>query len=207
MRIKISLFLILITAFSTANCQLNKGNWLVGGSATFSLSNGESISRSGSQKTDYTDIAVSPNIGYFLIDKFAFGLKPGFSYKWRNYGNVINEGNIVAGGGYSKDGFIDLGPFIRYYFLPIDQRVNLVTELNYQHGWSITHPGKAKKYNYSFYCGPIVYFNSSVGLEFLVGYYATKTTTYDITATNIDNISKMNGFQINIGFQISLENY
>lgn len=189
----------------SANSQITKGNWLVGGSANFSSANGQSISGSGSQKYTNTDISISPNLGYFFIDKFAFGLKPGFTNNKNEGGDLINGGVVVGSGGHSNITWFDIGPFMRYYFLPVENRVNVFTEINYKYGTANNHPGKGNRYSYSFYAGPVVYFNSSVGIEFTIGYNSSKSTLKGLNSSNDDYTSKNNMFQIGIGFQIHLE--
>lgn len=136
--------IVLLSAFLMtgfiANAQLDKGIWLVGGSANFSSTNGETIYNGGIQKSTYLDISVSPDIGYFIADKFAVGIKPSFSYSKADYGELIDEGIPVAGGGYSHIMWFDIGPFIRYYFLPIGNRVNIFAEGNYLCGTANTKP-------------------------------------------------------------------
>lgn len=144
------IFIIALFLSTITQGQITKGIWLVGGSANFSSANGETISNTGTQKSIFLDISASPNIGYFIADKFAVGLKPSFTYSKADYGGLINDGVQVAGGGYSHITWFDFGPFIRYYFLPTDNRINVFAEGNYSHGTANTNPGKGKRNSYSF---------------------------------------------------------
>ena len=206
MKQKIKWIFIITLLLSTATqAQLTKGNWLVGGTANFSSANGETISSAGTQKSTYINISASPTVGYFIADQFAIGLKPSLSWFKANYGQSIREGLPTAGGGYANETWFDVGPFIRYYFLPTDNQVNLFAEANYSHGIQWNHPGKGKRDSYSFFAGPAIYLNSSVAIEFAVGYNSTKSVTYGLNSSNDDYRSKRNSFQLSIGFQIHLE--
>jgi hypothetical protein len=98
----IKLFFIATILFTvSANSQITKGNWMVGGDASYDNSkvfdtNNEIIGSGNS-------IRIFPNIGYFIIDKFALGLNGNF-----NYGKSNGSPSNVGYGG---------GPFARYYFL------------------------------------------------------------------------------------------
>lgn len=172
-------FLLLLTK---ANSQITKGNWLVGGNGSFTTF------KVVDEKTRY--LQLSSNIGYFLFDKFAAGLKPSYVY-------------TKAGGGstfFSKSSGIYFGPFARYYFLTADKPFNILLEGSYQHG--IEKKGDdyiTTNYSlntFSIAAGPVIYFNTSVGLEFLVGYGQTKYTTEEHFESR---------FQMGIGLQVHLE--
>ena len=106
---------------------------------------------------------IYPNIGYFFIDKMAGGFKLGF-----NYGKTEGNSSMVGYG---------LGPFVRYYFLNPDKRVNVFAEANYNYYISKTQNFDATKgYNYNFKAGPEIFFNSSVGLEVTINYSSSNST-------------------------------
>lgn len=181
---------ILITLFLSfsAKSQIGEGTWLTGGSANLSSSN-FTYSYSGFVgKGRSTNINISPVIGYFIVDKFAVGAKPSLSYE--------NSSSIS---GTTRSTHFDIGPFVRYYFLPADNVINLFAEANYQYGFIKFQAADSKSRNtFSFYVGPVVYFNSSVGLELFLGYYIRNEKFLDGTV-------KTNSFQINVGFQIQLK--
>jgi hypothetical protein len=186
----------LITGFF-ANAQLDKGVWLVGGSGSF-FSYKLQIK---SQYVDYpnghyTDILISPDIGYFVANRFAIGLRPTFSsYKGENTSTIIsNQRQFFA------------GPFIRYYFLNPEKQFNILTDVCYQLG--INKEGLPRRMdhgsinNFWLMAGPEIFFNSSVGMEVLIGYNYKKSTVKYPEAPNLD-IRK--GFQTSIGFKLHLE--
>jgi hypothetical protein len=94
---------------------------------------------------------------------------------------------------------INIGPFVRYYFLDAENIVNLFAESGYAYG-SITGKGQGEGQHlntFAFLGGTVVYFNSSVGLEFLIAYSTTKALGFP----GADNEIKLG-----IDFQIHLEN-
>ena len=80
---KLLITVLLFFGFSyTSTAQLKKGIWLVGGSGSFYAYSEEYSSANINQKGTFTNIDVTATLGYFIIDKFALGLRPGFnSYK------------------------------------------------------------------------------------------------------------------------------
>ncbi|MCK9404309.1 MAG: hypothetical protein M0Q26_13005 [Chitinophagaceae bacterium] len=185
------LFLILATSFLTAKSQLNKGNWLVGGTGKFYSYNSEYSSATYNTEAKYTQIDLSPSVGYFVIDKLAFGLRPTFS---------SIKGKVIFPGGLSTNvQRYWIGPFSRYYFLNNENNYNIVADLSYQFGFFGGGLAKGHLSTFSALAGPVIYFNTSVGIEFLLGYSYSKE---DVEQGNKE-IRK--GFQIGIGLQIHLE--
>ena len=174
-----------ITSFG----QLTKGNLLLGGNAKLYLF--QENNSTSTYDYNYTQIDVSANVGYFLADKIAFGLRPTFS--------------TFKGGYYSTGGSITtnsqrylIGPYGRYYFLPIDKDFNILTDIGYQYG--LLGGGlKGNASTFSAAAGPVIFFNNSVGIEFLLGYSSSKENA------DYGYSFKRKGFQFLIGFQIHLE--
>jgi hypothetical protein len=184
--------LLLITSSYAAKSQLTKGTWLVGGTGKFYSYNSEISSQNNNTEGKYTQIDLSPNIGYFVADKLALGLKPTFS---------SIKGKVATTGGLSTNvQRYWLGPFGRYYFLETERQFNLLAELSYQFGLLNAGGQKGDLRTFSALTGPVIFFNSSVGIEFLLGYSYSK----EDVESSIKIINK--GFQIAVGFQIHLEN-
>lgn len=182
-------FLTFIFIYS-AKSQITKGNWLVGGTGKFYSYTSTYTSATYSNEASYTQIDLSPNIGYFVADKLAFGLRPTFS---------SIKGEVTTTGGLSTNvQRYWIGPFGRYYFMKPDKQINILTDVSYQYGF-FGGISKGKLNTFSAMVGPVVYFNSSVGIEFLLGYSAS--------AEDVEGYQKetRNGFQIGIGLQIHLE--
>lgn len=176
--------IILILALGLTNdasSQITKNNWMVGGSGSFSQLRSSSTSAAHIKQTDLQIIIL---LGYFPADKFAIGLNPSLNYANNNFG--------------SHSAHINIGPFARYYFLKSQNVVNLFIESAYSYG-SIKANGAGKAqhlHTFSFLGGPVVYFNSSVGMEFTINY--KKTTGVGFQGAN-------NEFRLGVGFQFHLE--
>lgn len=183
--------LLIITAgfiFCNANSQITKGNWMVGGSGSFSTNN---VSATRFQTTN---IEIKPSIGFFIATKLAAGLK--FSYISEDLSKFAQ---MTGSPGLTVHSFL-IGPFVRYYFLEPEKMVNFFAEANYSYGTykstGIFTISDGKSNDLSLALGSAIYFNSSVAIEFSLGYYSTHDVTYGYNN---------NGFQLGIGFQIYLE--
>ena len=195
MKILLTIFIILFLSID-ATSQIDKKTWLVGGTSSFLSYKNTYTSPTFSYTSDRVEIKISPNIGYFPVNKLGIGLRPSYS----KYKDVVN-GN---GGVNSNDNRFELGPFIRYYFLSAEKRYNILTDMCYQYGIYWFKPVKGNINTFSASAGTVVFFNSSVGLEFLLGYYSRNEVIP--LSTGGENVENYKGFQIGIGFQIHLEN-
>ena len=194
---QLSLLFFLLTAnYLTATCQLDKGVWLVGGSGKLYTYNSTFTNPNYRTTVKYTQIDLSPNIGYFIADKLAAGLKPNFSFF---KGSILNQATVS---GTTK---FFIGPFLRYYFLSPDNPFNILTDISYQVGinqYSTPPKDKGKISNFSLMAGPEIFFNSSVGIELLIGYTKYHESVESSTIGYSDN---RKGLQVSIGLQIHLE--
>lgn len=172
------LFLALFITITT-NAQITKGNWMVGGSASFKSYKSENINNGSLVNNNYVDL--SPDFGYFLIDKFVVGAKSNFGYTGYEGAN---------GKGYN------VGPFARYYFLKPEKTVNFFTQVNFGYGEYINSVNsKYPTRNYGFKAGSVIFFNNSVGLEMALEY----------NKANENSTLNNSFYQFTIGFQIHLE--
>ena len=180
----IKLFLALsLLSFLTSNAQITRGNWMVGGDASFYNQKAESESSS----SEGTGFYISPKIGYFPIDKLAIGVGPRFSY-------AKTKGNSEASKSYG------IGVFTRYYILKPEKMINLFTHLEYN--YSIGYYGSSKTGNLNNFivkAGPVIYFNSSVGLELTLNYESLKRNNENGSDSTFKNLN------LGVGFQIHLE--
>lgn len=172
----IFLLAILLLGLNSLQAQITKRNWLVGGDANLSTS--KSKFSNGNESDRATQFLISPNAGYFFADKFAGGLKGSIGFT-KLEGESINTG-------------FNIGPFIRYYFLDIENRTNLFSEVSYAYGDSGT--GLSSN-SYSIKAGPAIFLNSSVAIEITLAYNYAK------------NSSQTSNNQIiaGVGLQIHLE--
>lgn len=177
-------------------CQLNKGVWIVGGSGSFNKYNRDFITPEYTVIYKNTDITISPSIGYCIIDKLAFGLRPSYLLqKQEDWGSAG-----TASGGKGNFSSSELGAFGRWYFLNKETNYNIVSDISYHYGLQ-SNFGSNTGYSNSIKAlvGPVLYFNSSVGIELLFGYNSQRMFNDDGTK----NFNK--GFLTTIGFQIHLE--
>lgn len=153
---------------------------MIGGAASFKSSKYDF----GGVSSKQTISQLSGDVGYFIIDKFAAGLKVGYSRS-----EVNSPHNIVN--------TYEIGPLVRYYFLPTEKYVNIFSELSYQYGLMKTNQGVSQdSNNFSGILGCAAFFNSSVALEFTLGY------SYYLYN---NNAGKINNVIAGIGFHFHLE--
>lgn len=186
--------ILFLSIFSFA--QLTKKAWLVGGSGSFYSYKQTYNSPVLNTDFNYKSIDALASIGYFLIDKAAAGLRPGFYLlKGQNQSNSIT----TNGKKYS------IGPFARYYFLNTEKSFNILADISYQFGINDQHGGWKGKYNTL--CamgGPEIFFNSAVGMEVLLGYRSIIETVH-YPSGELYYSDKRNGFMISVGFHFHLE--
>ncbi len=191
---------ILCLAFSflatTVYCQLDRGNWIVGGSGSFNTYHRDFHTPTYTVIYKNTDITISPSVGYFLIDKLALGVRP--SYLLQKQEDRGSTG--IANGGKGNISWLELGAFGRYYLLNKDNNYNIVSDISYHYGLQ-SNFGSNTGHSNSFkaLAGPVLYFNSSTGIELLVG-YSSRREFYNDGNRNLNK-----GFLTTIGFQIHLE--
>lgn len=177
MRIKLKVCLFLCIPIYSMG-QLNKDQFILGGGGQYSTLESRSVDLSPSSGTD---INVDLRTGYFLKDKFAAGITGIFLY---------SRQESIGTSPSSSSGF-GLGPWARYYFLPKDIEINLFSEAFYlvRKGFKT----KEASSNFGGRLGVIGFLNSSVGLEFSMGYQHS-----------IKNYSPLDEkiFQYRLGFQI-----
>ena len=185
--------IVLTILFSTASmAQLTKGNWLMGGNASYSAQ------KSRGQNTIVSDtklLDIQSNVGYFIIDKLAGGLIINGQLYHIKYPQP--DGSI----GEEWRNSIGTGPFIRYYFLSTDNRINIFSAANFLYTFNWGKSSYTSTYNdnassYEISGGAVVFLNTSVGAEVSLGYNKKSYTDFD---------SKGEGIVFRIGFQIHLE--
>lgn len=187
---KKSTLIILVTFLlvNKSHGQITRDNWMVGGNASFIFTN----SNIGSNVSKSTNLTLAPNIGYFFIDKFAGGVRLSFNRDHIKFGPTNNS--------FSTFTTYAVGPFIRYYFLDVDKQYNILLEGSYQFGNEKIETTNSKNNTstsiLSFSAGPVIYFNSSVGIEFLVNYSSTGIN---------GDFGRSNLFGAGIGFQVHLQ--
>jgi hypothetical protein len=164
--------------------QVNQGQWLVGGNAGFNFG------KIGDNK--YTTISVAPDAGYFVINQLAVGLRPELTY---------SKTKIKGIGGNSETSSTDftVAPFVRYYFMPSGEKVNIFGDASYGFGSSKEKGEESVSSNYyQIAAGPAIFLTPNTALELAVYY-----RSYGGDAFPDD---RFNNFGLNVGFQIHLGN-
>lgn len=176
MKINKVLYIATLLIAVTSNAQIDKGNWMMGGSGAF----GNFKTTSGGSSSTSTSITISPNIGYFFIDKLAIGTAGQYNYVFPKGGSKTISSNSVS-------------PFIRYYFLEKEKQINIFSEARYEI-MRMNH-SNFKADTFLIKAGTVFFVNSSVGIEVALNYSTQKTNQ------NFEN----RAIYLNVGFQIHLE--
>jgi hypothetical protein len=172
----------MIVSVSTVSAQINKGQWLVGGNAGFTSS------KEGDFKT--TTFQFSPNAGYFFINNLAGGLRLNINSQKEKFNDDEETATTTS-----------IAPFVRYYFLPAAQKVNVFADASYSFG-SVkyddgTNDEKVNVNGFSVSAGPAIFLTPNTALELTLGYNSSK----------IEDADESTGtFLFGVGFQIHLGN-
>jgi hypothetical protein len=156
-----NIFPILITfillSINDSIAQIEKGNWLIGGNGNINYR--KTKDQFGATK-DF-NLSISPDIGYFLKNQLALGLRSG-----------INNSAFKSNTTTSSNTSLGLGPFLRYYYIKPPKNINLASELSYSYFVNINRSISNNQGNslYTFMTGPVLFLNKNVGLELLFGY-------------------------------------
>jgi hypothetical protein len=165
---------LMITGVQFANAQVNKGQWLAGGNVSF-----ESM-KQGDWKV--TTFDFSPNVGFFVANKFAVGLRPTIMFEDDN--QFEDAGTLIGA-----------GPFLRYYFLPSAQKLNIFADADAIFGTT----GRSEKNGFNQFdisAGPALFLTPHTALEFALQYKSAGGDAY--------GDDRRNSFGVKIGFQVHL---
>ena len=167
----------LLVSSNAIFAQINQGQFLVGGNAGFNAY------KRGDAKV--TSFHVSPNVGYFFIDKLAGGLR-------------LNLSSDKAKGAEDAYTAFGIAPFARYYFLDAAQKVNVFADASYgfdKEGGDDKESGN----QYTISAGPAIFLSPNTALEFALYYNSKGGDLYENIAGDREN-----NFGLSIGFQIHL---
>jgi hypothetical protein len=162
---------VALLTFTTSFGQISKDSWLIGGNFTFASEKSQ-----GNNVVSYTSTVfqISINGGYFFFDKLAGGIKTGFQHSKIKVGGP-NEGTTL-----------EIGPFVRYYFLHPEKQINIFAEAAYEHiAFLYPNSENTRQNRFSFLAGPVVFVNPAIGLEFTIGYSSSTFENYDQTVNNL----------------------
>lgn len=174
---KVVILFAVITVAASSFGQINKGQFLVGGNVSF-----ESQKSGDDDNSKTTSFQFSPNAGYFFINNLAGGARVSFS-TFKEEGEDAFNSFLFA-------------PFVRYYFLPAAQKVNILADASY--GLGSMKQGDSESFNqFSVAAGPVVFLSPHTALEFTLQYRSAGGDAYG-------GDDRLNSFGVNAGFQIHL---
>ena len=198
-------FIFLISANLIFAQYTAKGNFMVGGTTGFSTAkstvenNTDGVSVGGTRTTQFN---LTPNLGYFLTDDFALGLRMDYAKNKIKY----NDGSVDA----SNNSIF--GPFVRYY-LPTTTNRTLFFGAGVGFGNSsdqiqlATGQQNIENRLMAISGGPgfTIFSNDAIGIEGLVRYYFIRNNS-DISLPNQTPISTtINTSQVD--FSIGIQFY
>lgn len=170
---KLSLAFCLFLLIGSVRAQIQKNDWLIGGSTKFSSNKTADI------KTSMFEF--SPNAGYFFANNFAGGLR-----------SDINSVKLEDEDAVSN---VLFSPFLRYYFLPSDSKVNIMLDGSFGFGSTSAAGDTKSQSGFGFVAGPAIFLNKHTALEFTLGYNSIKFE---------DDPDRSNTFTVGVGFQVHL---
>ena len=159
---------LVMFAATAAGAQTDKGDLMVGGNAGFRTNKG------------YSDITLSPNVGYFFGNNFAAGANLNLSFN--------KTGDV-------KTTTLGLGPFARYYIGHRNFTPFAVVETNYLLSNTKDATTKLNSSGVGFLAGigGAAFINQSVAFETIAGYNHSSLSG-----------TVSNGFSLRFGFQVYL---
>ena len=170
---KILLAICLFIWVRSLTAQVQKNDWLIGGSTKFSSN------KTANLKTSMFEF--SPNAGYFFANNFAGGLRSGI-----NSVKLEDEDAVSS---------VLFSPFLRYYFLPSDNKVNIMLDGSFGFGSTSAVGDTKSQSGFGFAAGPAIFLNKHTALEFTLGYNSIKSE---------DDPDRSNTFTVGVGFQVHL---
>lgn len=175
---KVCLSLLSILLCTALFSQINKGQWLTGGSIGL-----ESGKFGDIKESKFTSFEFSPDAGYFFIQNLAGGAR--VSFQTMKF--------------HDKDASISFlfSPFVRYYLLPAARRVNILADASYGFG-SMKEEGESESFNqFAIAAGPAVFLSPNTALEFTLRYSSAGGDAYG-------GDERFKNFGLNVGFQVHL---
>ena len=169
----------MIAGFGQTN--IRKGDLMMGGNASFSYL------KYGNYKE--TSLGLSPDVGYFAIDNLALGVRASLTHSKTEQSFTPDL----------RRTYYNLTPFVRYYFLPATQKLNLFADAGFGFGQYRSEVANSEsKDNFTeldISAGPAIFLTPSTALEFTVGYVSMKYKNND---------DRYNTLRLGVGFQIHL---
>ena len=175
---KVCLSLLTLVLCTTLFSQINKGQWLAGGSIGF-----ESGKFGDFDASKFTSFEFSPDAGYFFMQNLAAGARVSFQTMKFKEQDATNS-------------FL-FSPFVRYYFLPATRRVNILADGSYGLGSMKNEEGSETFNQFAIAAGPAVFLSPNTALEFTLRYSSAGGDAYG-------GDDRLKNFGLNVGFQVHL---
>jgi len=201
MRKLLPLFLMLLFMSSIAFAQVEKGKWFIAGYSNLGLDIGKNKTKSGSTTTEnykYSNFNITPEVGYFVMDKLVAGLYIDFYRDAQKYDDGDKD---------FTTNFI-LGPFVRYYIMEykglwpyVEGRVGFGTE-NYTNNYNSDWESKYSYFTTKLGAGATYFVTKHVGFDLFMGYDYDVWT--DKTDSNNESKEKYGSFELNIGLVVTI---
>lgn len=172
--------------------QTEKGNFLVGGSLSFTNSKNGDLT--------FNSLSLNPTISYFFIENLAVGVITPYTYSNNSFGGITTNSNSYS-----------IGPTVRYYF-PLNEHWAIFPEVDYSAGWQKSHDNTASTSSTNIHlfrggAGATYFINKNVGIEGFLYYQDSRTDyTYYNSAMPSNNFTstKVTSINFRIGLQIYL---
>ena len=188
--------------------QVEKGNWLFGGSSNLEFNSDKEKIKTDNDTHEtgtYRDFDFRPQVGYFVIDKLPVGIFMDVSLdksKSTDYDYETSYNDFV------------FGPFVRYYIVDLDgfmpfaeASVGLGGGKQKSTYGSSENEEKYSVFSYKFGVGGTYFVTDNVGLDLFIGYgmKSQKYTDQEEAARAEGDITYMrSGLDFNLGFVISI---
>ncbi len=216
---KLLLLPLLLFTFC-GSAQLRGGQWMTGGYADFLRSGSHQTINEISTDIKGMNLQLAVDGGFFIIDQLSVGLWGGVLLSEDK--QTIDRKSNIGYYSYSKDksfGYV-AGPFVRYYFLKPQHRLNIFADLSYGYShnkqksktfeqqFDPSHPlppsiisvtkteQKINAHTFAVSVGPAFFINPSSSLELSIGY---SYMTYIKSKASSNNLSASLGLQAFFG--------
>jgi hypothetical protein len=146
-----------------AAAQLSKGNTLLGGNIAFTHSR---LKEGSYGIVNGTELNAAVNAGFFFFNKLAGGVRPGIQFSRYKFHEMNSAPFLRVARTFS------FGPFVRYYFLKRDNKINLFGDADLLLATYIRKGDsfRDKALTSSLGAGVVLFLNEHVGIEGLLSY-------------------------------------
>ncbi|UII20140.1 outer membrane beta-barrel protein [Fulvivirga ligni] len=186
----IAVLMVSVMTVQSGYAQIQKGNFMVGGDATFDFGKSDGVK--------YSKTAINPTVAYFLVNRLALGLQGSLG------ATVYDRGSADA----RQFSTLAIGPLARFYFN--ENKFSVFAEAGYLHESLVVGPAEdfvlisytgqdenREQYSYSHLdlgVGCSFFLNDHVSIDAILAYH--KNLTENGYSRGQKQISLNFGFQI-----------